>query len=24
MNTIFVDDHDPFRHGFVLADRQQD
>ena len=24
LNTIFVDDHDPFRHGFVLADRQQD
>jgi 4-hydroxyproline epimerase len=23
LNTIFVDDHDPFRHGFVLADRQQ-
>jgi 4-hydroxyproline epimerase len=21
MNTIFVDDHDPFRHGFVLADK---
>ncbi len=21
LNTIFVDDHDPFRHGFVLADR---
>lgn len=22
LNTIFVDDHDPFAHGFVLADRQ--
>lgn len=21
LNTIFVDDHDPFAHGFVLADR---
>lgn len=21
LNTIFVDDHDPFRHGFVLADK---
>ncbi|CAN1552962.1 COG3938 Proline racemase [Rhabdaerophilaceae bacterium] len=23
LNTIFVDDHDPFAHGFVLADRQR-
>jgi 4-hydroxyproline epimerase len=23
LNTIFVDDHDPFAHGFVLADRQK-
>lgn len=21
LNTIFVDDHDPFKHGFVLADK---
>ncbi len=21
LNTIFVDDHDPFKHGFVLADQ---
>lgn len=21
LNTIFVDDHDPFAHGFILADR---